>query len=132
MSSKQEEKRIVLYHYFDVGETDFGQLSSRTGLCIRSIKNHFNNWLGGGNHERKIGSGTTKKLNEDQIELLLQYVESHSHFSSRQYASWATNEFNFQVGRACIINTLMSNGFKNGKLRKLRPLTEQHRMARIT
>ena len=78
------------------------------------------------------GSGTTKKLNEDQIELLLQYVESHSHFSSRQYASWATNEFNFQVGRACIINTLMSNGFKNWKLRKLPSLTEQHRVARVT
>ena len=129
--SKQQEKRIILYHYFDTGETDFERLVAVTGLCITSIRNHFTIWQSGGSHERKRGSGTTGKLKENQVESLLQYVYSHPQLSSRQFASWATNEFNFQAWCACILNTLMKNGLKNWKLRKLPPLTEQHRMTRV-
>ena len=132
MLSKQQEKRIVLYHYFDIGNTDLDGLVTVTGLCLKSIKNHFSNWLSGGTHERKKGSGTTEKLNQDQVQSVLEYVSFNPQYSSRQLASWATNQFNFQVGRSCIINLLMKNGFKNWKLRKLPPLTERHRMARIT
>ena len=131
MAGPEQEKRIILYHYFDNGDVDFDFLSARVGLCLKIVKNHFNKWLSGEGHERKPGSGRTLKLNEEQIEELLVYVSENQQLSSRQLAAWAMNQFGMHVGRDCILNTLHVNGYKNWKLRKLPPLTEHHRLARV-
>lgn len=55
-----------------------------TGLCAKSISNHFTKWQSGGSHERERGSGTRGKLNETQIESLLAFVTMNLQFSSRQ------------------------------------------------
>ena len=93
MTGPQHENRIILYHYFDNGDVDFDFLSTRVGLCLNTIKTHFNKWLSGEGPERKYGSGTTGKLNEDQIEELLVYTSENRQLSSRQLAAWATNQF---------------------------------------
>ena len=131
MAGPEQQKRIILYHYFDSGELDFDFLKTRVGLCLITIKAHFNKWLAGEGPERKHGSGTTGKLNEDQVEELLEYTSENRQLSSRQLAAWATNRFEMHVGRDCILNTLYVNGFKNWKLRKLPPLTENHKLAKV-
>ena len=113
------EKRMILYHYFDNGEGDFGFLRTRVGLSLNTIKTHYNKWASGEGPERKEGSGTTRKLNDEQVEELLVYTSEHQHLSSRQLAAWVSNHFEMHVGRGCILNTLYVSGFKNWKLRKL-------------
>ena len=52
MAGPELEKRIILYHYFDHGEVDFNFLKTRVGLCLNTVKTHFNKWLAGEGHER--------------------------------------------------------------------------------
>ena len=120
----------MLYLALSKGVSDENTLVDYCDPTLETVRKHIKNFETGGTHHRKEGSGTNQKLSNGQVEEFLSYADRRSELSSRQYAAWCTQRFEF--GRNCVIRLLKLNGFRHWKMRRQPNLTAAHRYKRET